>query len=272
MGTEARARDLKRIEEALARAGSVLTGFPMRTTPAERKGHNDIVTAADHAVNKVLFESLPQDGEGWVSEETVDDPSRLGKNRVWIVDPLDGTREFVEGIPEWSVSIGLVEDGEAVAGGILNPATGELIVGGVGVGVTLNGQPAFLRTSKQLDEMLVLASRSEVRRGEWERFAGAPFHVRSVGSVAYKLGCVAAGLADATWTLVPKHEWDLAAGVALVRAAGGVVRTLDGREPVLNQPRLLLDGLLAFSASSAEPLLSYLNLPTYSSDGRTRDA
>jgi myo-inositol-1(or 4)-monophosphatase len=262
MATEARERDLKRIEEALAKAGAVLAGFPMRTTPAERKGHNDIVTAADHAVNKVLFESLPRNGEGWVSEETVDDPSRLEKSRVWIVDPLDGTREFVEGIPEWCVSIGLVEDGEAVAGGILNPATNELILGATGIGVTFNGRPASMRASNDLHSMLVLASRSEVRRGEWERFAEAPFRVQPVGSVAYKLACVAAGLADATWTLVPKHEWDLAAGVALVRAAGGVVKTLDGEEPVLNQPKLLLDGLLAFSASSAEPLLVYLNMPS----------
>jgi myo-inositol-1(or 4)-monophosphatase len=254
----ARKADLERIETALLKSAEVLANFPMGSTRAEKKGKNDIVTAADHAVNKLLLEILPQPGDGWVSEETADDLSRLERKRVWIVDPLDGTREFVEGIPEWCVSIGLVEDGHPVAGGILNPATGELYLGSLETGVTSNGKHASLRTNSRLENMLVLASRSEVKRGEWEAFQKAPFQVKAVGSVAYKLGVVAAGGADSTWTLTPKHEWDLAAGVALVKAAGGIVRTLDGLEPLFNRSKLLLDGLLAFSAASAEPLVTYL--------------
>jgi len=250
--------DLTRIKEALLKAADVLREFPMGATKAERKGQNDIVTAADHAVNKLLLDILPQPGDGWVSEETADDAARLDKRRVWIVDPLDGTREFVEGIPEWCVSIGLVEDGRPLAGGILNPATSELFLGAVGSGITMNGRPVSIRTNHKIGEMLVLASRSEVKRGEWESFKTAPFQVKPVGSVAYKLGVVAAGGADATWTLTPKHEWDLAAGVALVKAAGGVVLTLAGQEPRFNRSRLLLDGLLAFSAAGAEPLIDYL--------------
>ena len=258
LNTEARRADLARINDALLRAGDVLRNFPMGATRAERKGLNDIVTAADHAVNELLLKILPQAGDGWVSEETADDPSRLEKSRVWIVDPLDGTREFVEGVPEWCVSIGLVENGRAVAGGILNPETNELFLGSVETGITLNGRPASIRTNGAMDEMLVLASRSEVKRGEWDAFRQAPFRVNPVGSVAYKLAVVAAGGADATWTLTPKNEWDLAGGVALVRAAGGIVRTLEGKEPLFNRPKLLLDGLLAFSAASAETLVSYL--------------
>jgi myo-inositol-1(or 4)-monophosphatase len=250
--------DVNRIREALLSAAEVLRGFPMGSTPAERKGQSDIVTAADHAVNRLLAEMLPQPGDGWVSEETADDQTRLSKSRVWIVDPLDGTREFVEGIPEWSVSIGLVEDGQAVAGGILNPATNELVLGSIESGVTLNSKAASLRSGGAMQDMLVLASRSEVKRGEWERFQHAPFGVKPLGSVAYKLALVACGGADATWTLTPKHEWDVAAGVALVKAAGGVVRTLEGREPSFNRSRLLLDGLLAFSAASANSLVDYL--------------
>jgi myo-inositol-1(or 4)-monophosphatase len=253
-----RSEDLNRIREALLKSAEVLRGFPMGSTRAERKGKDDIVTAADHAVNRVLAEMLPQPGDGWVSEETADDPARLTKSRVWIVDPLDGTREFVEGVPEWCVSIGLVEDGQAVAGGILNPATGELALGSVGSGVTLNGKTASLRSGDNVQDMLVLASRSEVKRGEWERFQRAPFHVKPLGSVAYKLGLVASGGADATWTLTPKHEWDVAAGVALVKAAGGIVRTLDGREPSFNRSKLLLDGLIACSSASAKLLVDYL--------------
>ena len=144
---------------------------------------------------------------------------------MWVVDPLDGTREFVEGIPEWCVSVGLVEDGEPWPAGIATRPPARMILG-AGPGVTLNGRPARVSGRRELAGAMVLASRSEVRRGEWEGYRDEPFTIRPMGSVAYKLALVAAGLADATWTLAPKHEWDVAAGVALVLAAGGQVRTL----------------------------------------------
>jgi myo-inositol-1(or 4)-monophosphatase len=155
--------------------------------------------------------------------------------RVWVVDPIDGTREFIEGIPEWCISIGLLEADVPVAGGILNPATGELVLGSIETGVTLNGVPVRVAEPGRGAAVTVLASRSETRRGEWEGFGAEAVVVRPCGSVAYKLGLVAAGLADATWTLVPKSEWDVAAGCALVRAAGGVVTLVDGGEPRFNK-------------------------------------
>ena len=209
------------------------------------KAGGDPLTEADLAVNEVLAEVIPEANEGWLSEETADDLHRLACSRVWVVDPIDGTREFIQGIPEWCVSIGLVEDGRPVAGGILNPATDQLIVGAVGHGVSLNGNPAGAGQTSEVRGALVLASRSEVKRGEWDPFYSHPFSIRNVGSVAYKLGLVAVGLADATWTLVPKHEWDVAAGAALVCAAGGVVFGLDGSDQVFNQPSPKLDGFIA---------------------------
>lgn len=221
----------------------------------------DPVTAVDLAVDRALRDFLPAGDEGWLSEESADDRSRLDRSRVWVVDPLDGTREFVDGVPEWCVSIGLVEDGEPVAGGIVNPATGEEIVGGVGAGVWLNGErvdpgrratlPATLpvrlpiRLPIRLEGATVLASRSEIGRGEWDRYEGAAFRIRPCGSVAYKLGLVAAGLADATWTLTPKNEWDVAAGAALCRAAGLAVMHADGSEPTFNREDPLLPDFLA---------------------------
>ena len=87
--------------------------------------------------------------EGWLSEEDVDDLGRLSKQVVWVVDPLDGTREFVDGIPEWCISVGLVVDGIAVAGGVCNPATNELFLGGLKSGVTYNGRPAQAKSTKR---------------------------------------------------------------------------------------------------------------------------
>jgi len=220
-----RGQDLQRIAEALKAAAEILRGCSPQTVRAELKGNNEPVTELDRAVNDRLRELLPREDEGWLSEETVDDLSRLQRRRVWVVDPLDGTREFLAGIPEWCASIGLVEDGRAVAGGICNPAKEEFFLGSLETGVTLNGEPARLRPCRSLTEAVVLASRSETARGEWASFQNAPFHVWAMGSVAYKLACVAVGRADATWTRRPKNEWDVAAGVALVLAAGGTVAT-----------------------------------------------
>ena len=253
-----RADDLERIGEALRRAADVLARFTSGEIAHRVKSSGDPVTEADEAVDEALRSRLPQPGEGWLSEETVDDPSRVDCVRTWIVDPLDGTKEFVQGIPEWCVSVGLIEGDQPVAGGILVPARGLMILGSLDTGVTVNGERARVRELNSLDGITVLASRSEVKRGQWKRFSAAPFAVEPMGSVACKMGLVAAGLADATWTLVPKNEWDVAGGTALVRAAGGVVWRPDGEPLKFNQPKTLLPGLLATPAGLEQPVRDYL--------------
>ncbi len=251
--------DLGRIAAALKEAGAVLLSFfRSDNLVVEDKGHGDPVTEADRAANTALLSRLPEPGDGWLSEESVDDRARLTARRVWVVDPLDGTREFLSGIPEWCVSVGLVEDGEAVAGGVFNPAMNRMVLGAIGYGVTLNGRPAVPTALSVLQGATVLASRSEVKRGEWDLFQNAPFETRPCGSVAYKLAMVAAGLADATWTMVPKHEWDVAAGMALVRASGGRVWLPAGNRPRFNNASPKLPGVVATAPLLAEPIALFL--------------
>src|SRR6266568_6393408 len=195
---------LERIQTAIEAAKLVFSRFTPGEIAAEYKAGHDPVTEADRELDAVLRKNLLREDEGWLSEESADDPSRLVRERVWVVDPLDGTREFVEGIPEFCVSIAMVERGKPVAGGIYNPATKETFIGSVGFGLTYNGQPARASQSNSLQGALVLASRSETKRGEWKEFENAPFKIQPMGSVAYKLARVAAGLADITFTLVPK--------------------------------------------------------------------
>jgi len=240
-----RDNDLVRIEAALRAAAEALTPFTPGAIAVEMKSGGDPVTEADRRVDGVLRRLLPEEGEGWLSEETVDDLARLDDERVWVVDPIDGTREFIEGIPEWSVSIGLVEEGQPVAGGIYNPTTDQLVLGATDRGVTLNGSSARVSTRKTLEGAVVLASRSEIKRGEWDRFLNRGYEVKPCGSVAYKLAQVAAGLVDATWTLVPKNEWDVVAGVALVRAAGGLIEVLEEPDRAFNRENPLMAGMLA---------------------------
>lgn len=247
---------LQRIEAAIEAARTVFARFTPGAIETEYKIGHDPVTEADRALDAVLRQNLLRDGEGWLSEETVDDLARLDKSRVWVVDPLDGTREFVQGIPEFCVSIGYVENGKPVAGGICNPATKETIIGAIDCGVTYNGQPAQLSQRKALKGSLILASRSEVKRGEWQQFLSSDYQIRPMGSVAYKLGLVAAGKADITFTLTPKNEWDVAAGAALVQSAGGFVSTLENTPLVCNRKNPLLTGLLASGPFLKDELLA----------------
>src|SRR5215472_1941524 len=249
---------LGRIREALEAAVSVLSSF----VPGSVRVHNSFrgpVTEADLLVNRVLREVLLQDGEGWLSEESVDDFRRLNKHRVWVVDPLDGTREFVAGIPEWCVSVGLVENRRAIAGGICNPATGETFLGSLDTGVTYNGETVWASKKMDLARALVLASRTEVELGEWKPFQDTRLVIRPVGSVAYKLAQVSAGLAEATWTLTPKNEWDIAGGVALVEAAGGFVRSLANSSLTFNNENPLISGLVAGGPHLREQLSSLIH-------------
>ena len=247
---------LKRIHSALDASRAVFARFTPGAIETEYKIGHDPVTEADRALDAVLRKELLRDGEGWLSEESVDDPIRLQRSRVWVVDPLDGTREFVQGIPEFCVSIGFVENGRPVAGGIYNPATDETFLGSIDSGVTYNGKPAQPSQRKSLDGALALASRSEVNRGEWKPFENAPFTVRPMGSVAYKLALVAVGLADITFTLTPKNEWDVVAGAALVQSAGGFVGTLERKSLAANRRDPLLSGLLASGPLLKDKLLA----------------
>ena len=249
---------LSRMERALEAARVVFDRFTPGQVQAEFKAGHDPVTEADRAVDAVLRQNLLRNREGWLSEESADDLSRLEQKRVWVVDPLDGTREFVIGLPEFCVSIGFVENGKPVAGCIYNPATKESFLGAVDTGVLYNGKPARPSRRTRLQGALVLASRSEVKRGEWKEFQTAPFKTQAMGSVAYKLALVSAGRADGTFTLTPKHEWDVVAGAALVTSAGGFVSTLEKTKLLANRPNPLLTGLLACGPFLKDNLLAFL--------------
>ena len=245
---------LKRIEKALAAARDVLKDFTPGKIQSTLKDGGSPVTEADLLLDKVLKSQLLRDNEGWLSEETKDDFSRLEKECVWIVDPLDGTKEFIEGLPEWCISIAYIVGGRPEAAGICNPTTGETFLGTRVNGVTLNGQPVEISQKQDLDGATVLASRSEVKRGQWERFENAGFEIIPMGSVAYKMARVAAGLDDATFTLVPKNEWDVAAGWLLVEAAGGKVLDKDGNQRPFNSKDPLLSGLISANPTLHEKL------------------
>jgi len=219
---------------------------------------HETIRNAERRLSDALREALLESGEGWLCEEDTDDPARLSCGVAWVIDPVDGTQEFITNVPEWSISVGLVVDGDAVAGGIYNPMTDELFLGSSNLGISYNRRAVAAPAKTSFDNAVVLASRQECNRGEWARFEPCNFTIRPTGSIAYKLALVAAGLADATWTLSPKNEWDVAAGVALINAARARV-SLPGGAPVhFNRKETLLPGLVASQADIWDEVTSLL--------------
>ncbi len=252
-------KELERIRAGLAEAGRIGLKYTAGEIEAVKKQGGDPVTQADIEIDGVLKEILVQDCDGWLSEETADDPARLKKPRVWIVDPLDGTREFIEGINEWCSSIALCENGRIVCAGIYNPTRDEMFLAAKGRPTTLNGKETRASSKTSVEGATVLASRSEVRRGEWEIFTDSPFKTIAMGSVAYKLARVSAGLDDSTFTLVPKNEWDVAAGVLLIESAGGKVITKHRKTRTFNSADTLLPGLIAAGPEIFEDILAEID-------------
>lgn len=240
-------------------AGTIIHDlYQTKFTVSYKKNNSPVTTAdreADQKIHRIIQDAFPEDG--WLSEETVDSPARLIKRRVWVVDPLDGTKEFIDKIPEFAVSIGLVEDGRPVLGVIYNPALDELFWAIRGQGAWAGHEPLRVTTTKRLLDATVLSSRSETNRGDWKPFCKL-FMAKPTGGMAHKLATVATGKADATFTLMPKNEWDLCAGTLLIEEAGGQVTTLRDKRVIFNQSTTLLQGLVASNSSLHPELMSVI--------------
>ena len=213
--------------------------------------------AADTCLKEMLLGSYPE--YGWLSEETADSDGRLGKDAVWIVDPLDGTKEFLEQIAEFGVSVALVESGRPTVAVIYNPVTEELFSAVSGGGTFLNGRRVFCTDCDRLDRASMSVSRSEAARGEVDPLRAHLGELREIGSVAYKLAVVSAGLTDVNVSVQPKNEWDVCAGDLLVCEAGGRMLDLDSRVRVYNQrDPLIRGGLVAGNLPLTDALVSLI--------------
>ncbi len=247
-------RELDNSKMAVKLAGKAILEIACESNLSAPEVKRTIVTAADLVVDRILKESLLNkfDDYGWLSEETKDDSSRRNHQRVWIVDPIDGTREYVMHNPEYVVSIALVENGSPVLGVIYNPETEELFEAVLGEGAKLNGRKI---TSNHMlkNKPVVEVSRSDIEKGRFAEFSSR-MELRPCGSIAYKLARLAAGMADSTLSVTPKNEWDIAAGVLLVTESGGNVTDLNGEPYIFNQNATLVNGVIAATAESYDTI------------------
>ncbi|PJI39115.1 3'(2'),5'-bisphosphate nucleotidase CysQ [Ferrovibrio sp.] len=211
---------------AMREAGAIALKFFRGSVKSWHKKPNDPVSEADLAVDALLKEKLcgARPEYGWLSEESGATGQAVTR---WVVDPIDGTRAFIEGKPEFTICVALVQDGAPVISAIYNPASEEMFEATAGGGAKLNGKPIQASGHASLMEARFLASRRTFERHGWlARTAKADFAYRN--SIAYRMALVAAGKFDAAISLTEKSDWDVVAADLLVREAGGRVTTADG--------------------------------------------
>jgi len=246
-------RELNLLVESVREAGARALELARIGFDVQTKSDRSPVTTADLEVNRILHamqqKHFPEDG--WLSEESPDDPARLQHARVWIVDPIDGTRAFIRKLPEFCISAALVEKGRPLTAVIFNPSTDELFSAVRGRGLRINGTP--IAGSANTDSPLVMVSPGEFRNGRWAEL-GPRIQTGIFHSIAHALTLVAAGRAQAVVTAEKENEWDLAAGVLLIEEAGGTVEDAHHRPLTFNQPVPQFTGLLALSGTTEPPL------------------
>lgn len=250
--------ELKIAKQAAREAGRIPMKYFRGSFSVTEKSPDNPVTIADIEADNYLRTQLLRNfpDYGWLSEETKDSAERLSKEKVWIVDPLDGTKEFIAGRPEFVVSIGLVKNGEPILGVLFNPVTDEMFSADEDEPANLNGTPLAISRVESVSESTLIISRTEERDGLWKPYRQYFKKAVVCGSVAYKLASFAAGRADAFVSLKSKNEWDVCAGDYLIRRAGGTTMTRNGKRLVYNQPDPHIpDGIVASSPHLAPELL-----------------
>jgi myo-inositol-1(or 4)-monophosphatase len=247
--------DLALLAEAAREAGALAL---KRRTPGleiEKKADGSPVSSADLEVDAFLTTALrgARPDYGWLSEETEDTPERLMAERVFMVDPIDGTRAYIRGKPWFVVSIAVVELGRPVAAAIYAPALDELYLATRGGGATLNGATVRASARNQLEDAAMLGDAAMFSHPAWTQ-PWPPMRIDQRNAIAYRMALIAAGTFDAAVALSPKHEWDLAAGVLIAEEAGAAAVDHKGRPLVFNTPLALCPSLVC-SAPALAPLI-----------------
>jgi len=202
-----------------------------------QKGPDDPVSEADHAVDDLLRNKLlaARPNYGWLSEETEDDAKRLDCRDVWVVDPIDGTRAFIQQREEFTVCAALVRDGRPLAGAVYNPATEEFYEAVLGGGARLNGKSIHVSTASDFEGSRLLTGRHIFKNAPaGEKPKDVTIHM--VNSIAYRMCLAAEGRYDACISLSGKCDWDIAAAELILAEAGGVNTNSSGEGFKYNRP------------------------------------
>ncbi|GLO72024.1 3'(2'),5'-bisphosphate nucleotidase CysQ [Phaeobacter inhibens] len=240
--------DLSLLIRAAEQAGDIACRYSgPEAQKWEKPGGAGPVTEADLAVNEMLSEVLlkARPDYGWLSEESEDTETRLDHDRLFIIDPIDGTRSFAEGSRTWAHSLAIAEDGEITAAVIYLPQRDLMYCAARGQGATCNGAEIRVSTQADLNMANVLAARPVQDPKHWQNSQVPGFNRSHRPSLAYRMARVADAGYDAMLTLRPSWEWDIAAGDLILREAGGCCSDRFGGELRYNNPHPTLNGVIA---------------------------
>ena len=237
--------DMILLQDAARSAGRIALNFFGKQPETWRKDGGSPVTEADLAVDGFLHQTLleARPDYGWLSEETLDSSKRLESRRIFIVDPIDGTRGFIKGDDRWCVSVAVVEAGRPVAAALMIPVQNRLLTARAGGGAYCDGKALATTSTKMTPDTLIAGPQS------W--FDGRRYtEVRArcvdhAPSLAYRFALVALAEADGAFSKPNSHDWDLAACDLLVHEAGGRLTDLGGQVPIYNRRSLQHDLLVA---------------------------
>lgn len=240
------ARDLSLLVDAARECGKIATKYSGETAKRwDKPGDAGPVTEADLAVNAMLERDLltARPDYGWLSEETEDNTARLSVKRVFIIDPIDGTRSFIEGSNTWAHSLAIAENGVVIAAVVFLPLLDKMYTAAQGQGAHLNGAPIRASQRRDLDGATLLAARPIFEPKHWQ---GEMPNLERVfrPSLAYRLSLVAEGRYDAMLTLRDSWEWDIAAGDLIAREAGAKTSNSAGLDLRYNNPHPALSGVI----------------------------
>lgn len=246
------ARLAELLVEAAREASALALAMKARGFKQWTKAHASPVTDADIALDKLLKERLlaARPHFGWLSEETADNDARLNHREIFVVDPIDGTRAFAGGLPDWTVSLAVVRDGRPVAAVLAEPEADRIFVAALGHGATVRGRRAVASARDSFDGARLAGPRPMIEPAGRQGAILLP----KVHSLALRLAKVAIGEVDAAFASANSSDWDLAAADLLVHEAGAILTSLDGAQVLYNQAQPVHGALIA----AAQPLHSLL--------------
>lgn len=250
--------ELDILSQAVKEAGQHVMRMAEEGFETHEKDDGSPVTSADLAVNQILQDTILKQfpDDGWLSEESPDDSTRLERERIWIIDPIDGTKYFMRNIPQYSISVALVKGGAPLMGVVYNPATKELFSAIAGQGLEVNGKPISV-IKPAPPRLRILVNPSRIPGGQFSPYAKQA-DIQPMGSIAYTLALVAAGRADGTLNFDRLHEWDVAAGHLLVQEGGGMTTDAQGQPIHYNQEDPIVHGIFASRRGIQQPFDSLI--------------
>ncbi len=248
---------LDTLKQSVSKAGDLAMEFFGKDVDIEIKKDGSQVSAADLAVNELLEAELIKLDPSikWLSEESPLDNNRLNAPHIWIIDPIDGTRGFLDNQPDWTIVAALVEENRPVLSVVYNPVKSELFSAEAGKGAFLNDQKITTSSTTEISKAHIISSKGHFNRVFTEETLKPTTRTWN-SSMAYRIARIAQGAADATISLTPKNDWDIAAAHLILEEAGGQLSTHLGKNITYNNKKIRHPSVIATTKALYEPIIN----------------